>query len=394
MRITKTLKTAFENIFANSARSMLTSLGIIIGTATIIVVVAVGLGAQDAIARQYSNLSVTSIFISTGPTVTSTRLKTKDASAILESCPSVETVSPQLIGKLAVNQGVASSQETIVGTTPPYAKTAKIELARGRFLTDQEVKGNQRVAVLGPTVVEDLGGDVPVGGYVKIKGRKFEIVGITKSKGGSFGPVNIDESVFIPDTVAQKQILGADGRVSLNANAKSVDMVQKAMEEITTALRTEHHLPASAPDDFKVNDMGTNLLSAQQSSRTMAILLTSVAAIVLVVSGIGIMNIMLVTVTERTKEIGIRKAVGATRTSISQQFLAEAMLISLFGGVIGAIAGIVVVPLANSLGIDAIQSAWGIGLALTFSIVFGVFFGYYPAQKAARLDPIVALNYE
>ncbi|OFW32751.1 MAG: hypothetical protein A2074_04310 [Candidatus Aquicultor primus] len=397
MRFKKRIALAVENILANRTRSILTSLGIIIGTATVIVVIAIGLGAQEAIARQYSNLSVTSIFINTGPSVVTTRLSAKDADAIMEKSPSTARVAPHLIGRLSASMGTVTAQASIVGATPIYKDVANIELRYGRFFTEEEVEGNDRVVVLGPTVTEDLFGDSesnPVGEFIRINGRNFEVIGAAKFKGGSVGPVSLDESIFMPFTVAQKQVLGASTRVSLNADAKSVDVVGKAVEEITTILRDEHRLPPSVSDDFRVRDMGSNLKSAQQSSHTMTILLTGVAAIVLIVSGIGIMNIMLVSVTERTREIGIRKAIGARRKDILSQFLIEAVLISLFGGIVGVLIGVGTVPLANYASIEAIQSIWGIVLAFLFSILFGVFFGYYPAQKAAKLDAIVALRYE
>ncbi len=393
MTIVRTAKAALTALRANGLRSVLMALGVVIGAATIVAVVAIGLGARESIDEQYSNMSVTTIFVNQVQNNAS-KLSAEDA-AVIAALPEVAAVVPQLTGRVAVAVGDTTSQKMVVGTTPDYETIAALDFSAGRFFSAQDLDRRERVVVLGPTAAEELFGDSdPIGQTVRIAGRSLEVVGVTEPKGGSIGPITLDDSVFVPYTTAERALLGSTGKVSLNAQAASIEDVPAAMESISVALRDAHHLRSDQSNDFTVKDMGSKLVSAQESSRTMTMLLGGVAGIVLLVGGIGIMNIMYVAVTERTREIGVRRAVGATRNHVLFQFLLEAVILSVSGGAIGVVLGLGMVPLAESLDVRAIASPSGVGLAFAFAILTGVVFGYAPARKAASLDPIEALRYE
>ena len=389
-----TFLSAIESLRGNGFRSLLMALGVVIGAATIVVVVAVGVGAREAIDAQYSNMSVTTIFVNAGPGGNS-RLSAEDASA-LESIPTVASVAPQLTGRTTIGYGDTSTQTMVVGTTPSYEELAALSYASGCFFGDYDLERRERVVVLGPTAAEELFGAKvdPVGEQVRVSGKTLTVLGVTEPKGGSIGPITLDDSVFVPYTTAERAVLGSGGKVSLNVQAASIDSVSQTMDEIAAVLREEHGLRADQADDFVVKDMGSKLVSAQESSRTMTLLLSAVALIVLLVGGIGIMNIMYVSVTERTREIGVRRAVGATRRSVLAQFLLEAVVLSVVGGSVGVALGLLLVPAARMADVAASPSATGVWLALGFSLLTGVVFGYAPARRAAALDPIEALRYE
>ena len=385
---------AIESLRGNGLRSLLMALGVIIGTATIVIVVAVGVGAREAIDAQFSNMSVTTIFVNTGA-AGSSRLSADDAEA-LKTISTVAVVAPQLTGRLAIANGETSSQTMVVGTTADYEQLAALTFASGAFFTQSDVDRRERVVVLGPTAAEELFGKGvdPVGESVRIAGRTLTVVGVTQVKGGAIGPITLDDSVFVPNTTAERALLGDQGKVSLNVQAESIDSVAPAMDDIVTVLREEHGLRSDQPDDFTVKDMGSKLVSAQDSNRTMTLLLSAVAVIVLVVGGIGIMNIMYVSVTERTREIGVRRAIGATRVSVLTQFLLEAVVLSVVGGLIGVVLGFAALPALRAADIAATASATGVALAFGFSLLTGIVFGFAPARRAARLDPIEALRHE
>lgn len=399
MGILETIRLALYGIWLNKVRSMLTMLGIIIGTATIILVVAVGMGSKQSVDDQFSQMSVTTIYVmanNQGSPIPS-KLSIKDVEVIQEKCPSVAIVAPQISGKAGVNAGGNTESATILGVTPEYQDLTNLKFQDGAFITEEDAGGKAKVAILGADIVETFFGNSYsdlVGQTITINNKKFTIGGIIERKGETTGNINIDESILIPYTTAQTYIIGSKAVPRLTIQAKDLDSVKTAMSEITIALRESHNLRPNMGDDFQVRDAGSKLAAAQDTATTMSILLVSIATIVLIVGGIGIMNVMLVSVRERTKEIGIRRALGARKKDVLRQFLLEAIGISLWGGIIGVIIGETLIPLLNYFQVDTIRSLEGVLIAFGFSGITGIFFGYYPAWKAAESNPIEALRYE
>jgi putative ABC transport system permease protein len=389
---------AWNALIMNPMRSFLTMLGIIIGSLTIIIVVALGEGAKRDIAKQYSNMSVTTILIN-GPSTAEgekSRLNIDDVEPI-KQLPSISNAVAQLSGKVQMSYGGVSSSLAVLGTTNDFQQVANLQLIKGRFFTPDEDENHSKVAVIGATVAEELFGDryADVVGKTIIVGKKeFEVIGLLEYKGGSIGPTTIDDSIFTPYSSAYRYILGLNGKFNLNAQAKDVNLIPQAIDEISQVLRETHNLKLGMTDDFRVRDMGATVASAIDSSRTMSILLTAVGIVVLLVGGIGIMNIMYVTVTERTKEIGIRKAIGAQSEYILFQFLSEAFILSLIGFFIGCILSFGVFVLLQKFNISVLLVWWSYLLSFFSTVSIGIFFGWYPAQKAAALHPIDALRYE
>lgn len=396
--IRKLIKLSWGTLMASPMRSFLTSLGIIIGSMTIIIVVALGEGAKRDIAQQYSSMSVTTILINAPSTVEGARSKLsyEDVSPIV-ALSSISTAVPQLSGRVQMQYGGQTSNLSVLGSTPEVQQLANLKLVSGRFFTSEENDNHAKVAVIGSVVAEELFGnrfaDV-VGKTITVGKKEFEVIGLLEYKGGSVGPTTIDDSIFTPYDSAYRYILGINGRFNMNAQTKDVKLIPQAVEDISQALRISHGLKPGMNDDFRVRDMGTTVASAVNSSRTMSILLASVGIIVLIVGGIGIMNIMYVTVTERTKEIGIRKAIGAQPEYILIQFLLEAFILSLVGFIIGATLSFLVFLLLNKFQVSAVLVWWSYPLSFLTTVGIGIFFGWYPAQKAAGLNPIEALRYE
>lgn len=379
-------------------RSFLTTLGIIIGSLTIIIVISLGEGAKRDIAAQYSSMSVTTILINAPSSVDGEKSKlSEDDVEPIKLLPSVVTAVPQLSGRVQMEYDGRSSNLSVLGSSPEVAKLANLVLSQGKFFTDEDNESHAKVAVIGATVAEELFGDRKadvVGKTIMVGKKEFEVIGLLDYKGGSVGPTTIDDSIFVPYSSSYRYILGSSGRFNMNAQAKSVEEIELAVEQISQSLRDSHGLKPGMNDDFRVRDMGTTVASAINSSRTMSILLASVGIVVLLVGGIGIMNIMYVTVTERTHEIGVRKAIGAKDEYILIQFLLEAFILSLFGYIVGAIMSSVVYLALRKFAVSAIIVWWSYPLAFFTTMTIGIFFGYYPAKKAASLNPIDALRYE
>jgi len=385
-------------LHASFFRSFLTTLGIMIGAATIIIVAALGEGAKRDIEAQYSNMSVTTIIIN-GPSSESSPSKlSPDDIPYIESVASVDQVVPLLTGKVSVNthENVNGSW-TVVGTYSNFAEVSKLEFSEGDNFNQESEDNHVKVAIIGATVAEELyGSRTPdiVGQTIVLGKKEFEIIGVTKYRGGAFGPINIDESIFTPYSASYRYVLGKSGKFSFNVNATSLELLEPTMTELGKVLRDAHKIKVGGVDDFRLRDMGATVASAQSSSQTMALLLASVGLIVLLVGGIGIMNIMYVTVSERTREIGIRKAIGAKDRFIMTQFLMEAFILTLVGYVVGAVSSIGIYYLLIGMEFKIVFVPWSLLISFVVTFLTGMFFGYYPAKKAASLDPIDALRYE
>ncbi len=404
-----TVRIALRALRRNTLRSLLTILGIIIGVAAVIAMVSIGQGAsvavQEQIARMGNNMlvilsgSVTQGGVRTGAGGRST-LRVGDAKAIQRECPAVGAVTYL---RRQVQQVVVGNQNwstSIYGVTPEYQTVRDWPLVAGRFLTKQDDESGATVAVLGQTVVDNpFGpGQSPLDQVLRINNVPFRAIGILTPKGQSTQGSDQDDTVLIPFTTAERKVMGAAmvGTVgSVMVSAVSPELIPEAERQIKALLRERHRLKSNQDDDFMIRNLADVAATAQSTSQSMSILLASVASVSLLVGGIGIMNIMLVSVTERTREIGIRMAVGAKRQDILTQFLLEAVVLSTLGGVFGVVLGVVGSQLVSAIAEwPTIVPIEAILLAVVFSGAVGIFFGFYPARKAAHLDPIQALRYE
>jgi len=403
-----TLKISLKALKANKMRSALTMLGIIIGVGAVIAMVAVGTGASRRISEQISSIGSNLIMVLPGATTaggvrmaagTQPTLSMGDAEAILKECSAVANAAPVLSGVAQVIYGHQNWSTGIVGTTPDMLEVRDWGLSAGRPFTEQDVKSATKVCLLGQTVVENLFGDEnPVGHIVRIKNIPFVVTGVLERKGQSLTGQDQDDTIYVPVTTAQKKLFGTTfpGMVRIiMVKAKSTEDLDRASKQITELLRQRHHIGQKQENDFTVRNLTQMLQTQEQSTRIMTILLGAIASVSLIVGGIGIMNIMLVSVTERTREIGIRMAVGAKTWDIRLQFIIEAVTLSLIGGIIGIVLGITSSRIISTMaGWPTIVSPFSIFLAFGFSGLVGIFFGFYPAYKASLLNPIDALRYE
>jgi putative ABC transport system permease protein len=408
INIPSTIKISFRALWVNKMRSALTMLGIIIGVAAVIAMVAVGTGASQKISEQISSMGSNLLIVLPGSTSaggvrmgsgSQPTLSMADADAILKECPAVSDVGPHLGGVAQVVYGHLNWSTGVSGTTPGMLAVRDWSLAAGRPFTQQDVKSATKVCLLGQTVVENLFGDQnPVGQTIRIKNVPFAVIGVLAEKGQSAQGQDQDDTILIPVTTAQKKLFGTQfpGMVRIiMVKAKSAEDLSAAEKQITELLRQRHHIGQKQDNDFTVRNLTQIMQAAEQSSKVMTLLLGAIASVALLVGGIGIMNIMLVSVTERTREIGIRMAIGAKTWDIRLQFIIEALTLSLIGGVAGIIIGVSTAVILSSVsGWPTIVSVLSILLAFSFSGFVGIFFGFYPAYKASLLNPIDALRYE
>jgi putative ABC transport system permease protein len=403
-----TLRIAVRALQSNKMRSVLTMLGVIIGVGAVIAMLAVGTGASERISAQIQSIGSNLLIILPGSTTsggarmgagTQPTLTLRDATAIKKECPAVLYVAPILGGVAQVVYGHTNWSTGVQGTTPDILPLRDWPLQSGRPFTDQDVRSATKVCLLGQTVVDNLfGADDPLGQTVRIRNIPFKVLGVLAAKGQSAGGQDQDDTVYIPVTTAQKRLFGTSfpGMVrTIMVEARSLEEMGAAEQQIGPLLRQRHHLAQRQEDDFTVRNLTQFLEAAEQSSRVMTLLLGAIASVSLLVGGIGIMNIMLVSVTERTREIGIRMAVGAKTRAIRRQFIAEALTLSMIGGITGIVAGVAVSKVISALaGWSTVISPFSVILSFGFSVLVGLFFGYYPARKASLLDPILALHYE
>jgi putative ABC transport system permease protein len=405
MSIGELLAVGLQALSRNRMRSGLTVLGIVIGVAAVIATLAIGQGAREAVQAQIRALGANTLTVLPG-TMTAggarsgmgsiTTMTVEDAEAIRGECPTVQAVAPTVRTSAQVVYGTNNWSTQIQGTTSDYTFIRQWPVTSGVFITDSDVRGAAKVCVIGSNVAQQLFGDAdPIGSTIRLKDIPFRVVGVLASKGGQGFGGNQDDIVVVPITTAQRKLMGISHINSISVSAVSESQVDLAVEQITDLMRQRHRIRMGADADFFIFTQKEIANSAEETSKVMTLLLASIAAVSLLVGGIGIMNIMLVSVTERTREIGIRRAIGARRRDIMMQFLAESAFLSLAGGALGVALGMgsatVVTHVARWP--TMIQPA-SVALAFGFATAIGLFFGYYPALRAAALDPVEALRYE
>ena len=396
---------AFSALMANKMRSLLTMLGIIIGVGAVIAMVSIGMGVRNNIQQSIASLGSNMLIVMPGAenrtgvrggAGSKTTLEDEDADAIKTKIGGIDNVSAMVSGSYQVVFGNSNWKTSVQGVSPDYMDIRSLEVESGIFITEHDMVKRNRVAVIGSTVSENLfGGSNPVGQNIRINNQPFKIIGVLKKKGQSSMGQDQDDVIIVPMTTAQERMLGVNYVHSINVQVSSPDIMDEVQEDIETLLRQRHHIAKGQEDDFNVRNL-TSLMETMDSTTAMiTMLLGAVAGISLLVGGIGIMNIMMVSVTERTREIGIRKALGATFRNIMMQFLIESVVIGIIGGVIGIFMGCTLsIAVAEFFNFNTVITLLPIAVSFSFAVGTGLFFGIYPARKAAKLDPIEALRYE
>ena len=410
MKLGDVFEESFVSISSNLVRSGLTVLGIVIGIASVIALLAVGQGSTNSITASIESIGANLLVVTpgfqrfAGPVSAgrgSARTLTVDDAQALTTLNNIVAIAPELDGRYQIVATAGNTNVSVIATTSSYTAVRNIQTGEGSFVTDQDVQNATRVAVLGPTAASDLfgdptqGGEDPLGQTIRIRGLVFTVIGVTKTKGGT-GFNNPDDAVYVPLTSAQRFLAGqASYLSSINIEASTQNAMTQVQTDITDLLLTRHKITNSAQADFSVINQADLASTASSTTRTLTLLLAAIAGISLVVGGIGIMNMMLTTVTERTREIGLRKAIGARKRDVTLQFLVEAVVLTLISGVIGVVLGwLVSVAVTKFANLHTSVTWQSIVLAFGVSAVIGIVFGFYPARRAAGLNPIEALRYE
>jgi len=407
MLVTDLFQETYTALFANKARSGLTILGIVIGIGSVIAMISVGQGASGSIQSSIQSIGSNLVMImpsfqrGVGTQVSSGRgsaqtLTQADADAVQKEISFVKAVAPELSGRYQITAKGKNTNTSVLGTTAAYPEVRNVQIDTGSFISDQNVRSMSKVAVIGPTARDDLFGENanPIGQTIRIKKIDFKVIGLTKAKGGS-GFSNQDDMIFIPLSTAQRFLAGSDYISTISVQAIDQDSMTALQEQITSLLLSRHNISNPQLADFSIMNQADIVASASSITDTLTILLAAIAGISLLVGGIGIMNMMLTTVTERTREIGLRKAIGAEKKDIVLQFLTESVMLTFIGGIVGIILGwLLAWGVTQFGGITTKISLMSILLAVGVSAAIGIIFGYYPARRAAGLNPIEALRYE
>ncbi|XOQ25879.1 MAG: Macrolide export ATP-binding/permease protein MacB [Mitsuokella multacida] len=406
MLFSESFMMALTSLYANKMRSLLTMLGIIIGVGAVIALVSVGMGVRSNVTSSIASLGSNMLIISPGASnkggvrgAAGSRqtLKYDDAKAIKSKVKDIDYVSPTVQTSYQIVYGNQNWNTTVEGVTPEFMSIRSLSVSNGSFISTNDLDKRNRVAVIGTTVAENLFDEKnPVGQNIRINNQPYKVIGLLTSKGQSSMGQDQDDMIYVPLTTAMERMLGITYVQSINVQVSDSTKMDQVQENIETLLRQRHHLTAgNKEDDFTVRNLTSLMETVSQSTSMLTLLLGAIAGISLLVGGIGIMNIMMVSVTERTREIGIRKALGATFMNIMTQFLIESMVIGVIGGLIGILVGIGASQLISKFGnFTTVITATPIIVSFAFSVGIGLFFGIYPARKAAKLDPIEALRYE
>ena len=403
--LNESIKMALDGMVSNKLRTFLTLLGIIIGVGAVIAMVSLGFGVKESIKDNISKLGSNLLMVSAGGrTATGARLAAGEGARL--TFDDMLAIEKQVDGIAGISASVNSSYQLVAGnqnwtsrvegTTPSNFAIQNYELEDGRLFTERDMNSRARVAVIGKTVADNLfPGENPVGQIMRVKKAPFQIIGVLKPKGSSGMGQDQDDTVIIPLTTAQNRMMGITHVQRITVQAENENVINDVQAEVEQVLRTRHKIKDGDYDDFTISNMAAIMDTMMETANSITLLLGCIAAISLLVGGIGIMNIMLVSVTERTREIGIRKALGATYNNILLQFLIEAMVIGVVGGFLGVVIGVIAsYGISSFAGWNTVISWWAIVVAVVFSVGIGLFFGIYPARKAALLDPIDALRYE
>jgi putative ABC transport system permease protein len=407
MKINDLFEETYLALSVNKARSGLTILGIVIGIGSVIAMISIGQGAQSSIEANIQSIGSNLIMImpgqqkGAGMNVSSGRgsaqtLTQEDADAITNEISLISAVAPETTSRYQITSKGKNTNTQVVGTVPEYSTVRNVQISTGNFITNSNIKSNSKVAILGPTTVEDLFGISanPIGQSIRINKVEFKVIGVTETKGGS-GFSNQDDMIFIPITTAQRFLTGQDYVSTISIQAENQESMTLVQEQVTNLLLQRHRINNPNLADFSVMNQSDIVDAASSVTGIFTILLASIAGISLLVGGIGIMNMMLTTVTERTREIGLRKAIGAKGKDVNLQFLTEAVMLTFIGGFVGVVVGwLISLGASHFAGIATSVSVSSVLLAFGVSAGIGILFGYYPARRASKLNPIEALRYE